>query len=158
MKHSVYIETSVISYLTSKPSRNLIIAAQQEITREWWEVAEKRFDMYVSELVIEEAKKGDSTAAQKRLNACFNLSILSADEESGRLAKVFLKESALPEKASADALHIAIATVNGINYLTSWNCTHIANATIQKLLMRIAAQEGYELPIICTPSELIEGE
>ncbi len=154
----IYIETSIISYLTARRSRDIITLAQQEITREWWQIHRFNFSLFISELVIEEAKRGDKEAAQKRLDATVDLSILEAQSAALELTMMFLQLGDIPKKASADALHIAIATVHKMDFLLTWNCTHIANAQIQKSLRNIAQQKNYDLPIICTPNELVGGK
>lgn len=153
----VYLETSIISYLVAKANRNIIILAQQEITKEWWEQCRFDFNLCISELVIEEAKKGDTTASEKRMCIIKDLSILTTSHEAIALAKAFLSTGGLPQKASVDALHIAIATVHCVDFLLTWNCTHIANAQIQKTLRQVAKCNQYDFPTICTPNELMGG-
>jgi predicted nucleic acid-binding protein len=157
MKPKLYIETSFISYLTARPSRDLIVAAQQQVTREWWENRRFQFEMYVSQLVIQESKDGNEEAASKRLEILENISLLDLRVEAVELAEKYVCPKALPQKASEDALHIAIAAIYGLDYLLTWNCKHIANAEIQKEIARVSFEEGYELPIICTPYELMGG-
>ncbi len=154
MREKVYIETSIIGYLASRLSRDLIVAAQQKITQEWWEDRRSHFDLYISQLVIQEAEKGDKKAAAERITTLEKIPLLEIKTEAVDLAEKFLSFKKLPKKASADALHIAISTVFGLDYLLTWNCKHIANAEIQKSLAKICLEEGYELPIICTPYEL----
>ena len=158
MKPTVYLETSFISYLVARPSRDLIVAAQQEITSEWWETRRSLFELYVSELVLEESGRGDQDTARKRLLAVEEFPILSVDQESLQLAELFITRGGLPQKASADALHIALAATQKIDYLLTWNCSHIANAEIQKRLTSIARQAHRDLPVLCTPIELMGGE
>jgi len=155
MKPKVYIETSTISYLIARPSRDLVIAANQQVTREWWNMRRALFDLYISQVVIDEANAGDQEAAQQRLEAMQGILLLELKTEALDLASEFIRSKALPKKASQDALHIAIAAVYGLDYLLTWNCKHIANAVIQKSIARIVAEQGYELPTICTPHELL---
>lgn len=155
MKEKVYIETSIISYLTSRLSRDLIVAAQQQVTQEWWENRRSHFDLYVSQLVIQEAEKGDEEAAAERISTLEEIPVIEMRIEALELAEKFISSKSLPKKASDDALHIAISTIYGLDYLLTWNCKHIANAEIQKKLTRISLEEGYEIPIICTPYELM---
>ena len=157
MKPKLYMETSFISYLTARPSRDLIVAGQQQVTREWWENRSSQFEIYISQLVIQEAKDGNEEAAAKRLKTLENIPLLDLKVEALDLAEKFVRSKALPEKASDDALHIAVAAIYGLDYLLTWNCKHIANAEIQKDISRISFEEGYELPIICTPYELMGG-
>ena len=153
----VYIETSIVSYLASRLSKDLIVAAQQQITHNWWELRRQNYALFVSELVIEEASRGDKNSAERRLSLISELHVLEVNENAVYLAERFLKNNCLTYKAEADALHIAIATVHKVDYLLTWNCRHIANAEIQKKLMKVSQKENYELPILCTPNELMGG-
>jgi predicted nucleic acid-binding protein len=154
-KQKVYIETSVISYLTAKPSRDIIIAAHQELTRYWWDVEKDKFDLFISELVINEAGAGDVNAAELRLSELKNLPLLDIDDRVMVLTKAILSSGVVPQKAAEDALHISIATVHRIDYLLTWNCKHIANAIINNQLRKIITENGYLMPVICTPNELL---
>lgn len=155
MQPKVYLETSVISYLTAWSSRDLIKAAHQEITREWWQ-GRTRFDLYVSQIVLREASGGDREAARLRLESISDLPVLTASPEASVLAQQLVAQGSLPAKAAVDALHIAIAVVNGIDYLLTWNCTHIANAAMRHKIEAICRQSGYEPVVLCTPEELME--
>lgn len=157
MKPKVYLETSVPSYLTAKRSRDLIMAANQEITEEWWDNREQ-FDLYLSALVIQEASSGDANASQKRLKALENIPELDVTTEVENFAKALIQKVPLPEKAQIDALHIAIATLNGMDYLLTWNCAHIANAVLRPKIEALCREFGYEPPTICTPQELTRYE
>ena len=156
MKPKVYLETSIISYFTSRPSRDLIIAAHQQITHDWWENHRHNFDLYVSQLVIEEAEAGDEVAAQRRLRALSGIPLLSLTEESVHLAEKLVRDGPIPPKAVVDAFHIAVATFHGMDYLLTWNFKHIANAVMRSGIEQICRMAGYEPPIICTPQELLE--
>lgn len=156
MKPKVYIETSVISYLSARPSRDVIVIANQQITGEWWQTRRQDFDLYVSELVQFEASGGDPEAAKKRLESIKEVPVLTLTPTIIGFGEKLVQEGSLPEKASADALHIAIASMNGLDYLLTWNFKHIANAAIRYKVERICREEGYEPPIICTPQELME--
>jgi predicted nucleic acid-binding protein len=155
MSESVYIETSILGYLTARPTKNLIIAANIEITRDWWESRRNNFSLYISQIVIDEVTQGDAEIAARRLKIIQDLPCLELYQDINNLAAQFLLKSNLPQKASDDATHIAAATVYGLDYLLTWNCKHIANAQIQKKLAQISADVGYELPTICTPYELL---
>ncbi len=157
MKPKVYLETSVVSYLAARPSRDLVVAANQQITHEWWHTQRAGFEVYVSELVVQEAGGGDETAAQERLQVLAGLPLLQFSPAVQHLAPTLLAEVPLPPKALADALHVAFATLNGIDYLLTWNCTHLANATLRPHIERVCREQGYEPPVICTPQELQEG-
>jgi len=155
MKPKVYVETTVVSYLAAPPSRDLIIAAHQQITREWWQ-GRKRFDLYVSQIVAQEAGGGNPEAASSRLKTLEGISVLELTPESRDLAERLLTQGPIPEKAALDALHIAIAVVNGMDFLVTWNCTHIANAAMRIMIEAVCRSLGYEPPVICTPEELME--
>lgn len=155
MIESLYLDTSIIGYLTIRPSTNLITASNSVITQNWWDTRRENFTLYISEVVLEELARGDQEIAIKRLDLISELPLLALNEAVEELAQQFLTKSNLPPKASDDALHIALATVYKVDYLLTWNCKHIANAQIQKKLSQISIQSGYELPTICTPYELM---
>ena len=154
MKSKVYVETSVISYLTSRPNRDLIIAGNQQVTQEWWQTKRAKFDLYISQLVVQEASFGDTQAAADRLHALRDIPLLQLTEEGKQLAERLISKGAIPKKVVEDALHIAIATSNGMDYLLTWNFKHIANAVMRGKIETICREEGYEPPSICTPQEL----
>jgi len=156
MKESIYLETSVVSYYTAKPVRDIIVLAHQEITREWWQRAIKRFDIYISEIVVEEASYGDSEAAKRRLGILKGFPHLELNEKVEEVAGIYIKQLGIPEKSFRDTLHLAICSVHNIDYLVTWNCTHIANAEIIKKLINVNDSYGIHTPIICTPEELME--
>jgi hypothetical protein len=158
MKSRVYLETTIPSYLTAWPSRDLIRAAHQQITREWW-AGRGAFELYSSRLVVQECQAGDPQAAVDRLAALAGIPLLEQTPEAATLAEALIRGAPLPERAAADALHIAIAAVHGVDYLLTWNCTHIANVTLRPQIESVCRAAGYEPPLICTPEELLpEGE
>lgn len=154
MKPRVYIETSVLSYLTNWRSRDLVQAAHQEVTSEWW-AGRERFELFVSDAVLAEAGRGDPAAAQIRLAAAEGLPALTATSEAQALAAALLRAAAMPAKAAVDAAHVAIATVHGMNFLLTWNCKHIANAVMRESIEAVCRRAGFRPPIICTPEELL---
>jgi hypothetical protein len=154
MTSRVYIETSVISYLAARPSRDLIVAAHQQLTHTWWSVRHE-WELSISALVIEEAKAGDAEAAKRRLNRLEGLSILHMTDLALDLSTRLIADGALPEKAKEDAVHVALAAAHGMDYLLTWNCKHIANATKRTLIERICQSASCAPPIICTPEELL---
>ena len=156
MNKSVYIETTIPSYLTAWRSPQLIMAANQEATRSWWETTRPEYDLYISDIVTQEASGGDDEAAKRRLMAIEGLPELDVSENAEFLAEKLLADAAVPANAKTDALHIAVAAVHGMDYLLTWNCKHIANAKIRLKIESICRTEGYEPPIICTPLELME--
>lgn len=156
MKASVYIETSVFSYLTARPSNDLRVMANQSATLDWWETQRDHYTIFVSELVVAEASKGHPEASQRRLAVVNDLPLIVISEEVRALAQALIENHALPLKAEADAYHVAIAVVHGIEYLLTWNCTHIANAHTRPKIEATCRKLGYEPPVICTPLELTE--
>ncbi len=156
MKQKAYIETTIVSYLTAWPSRDIVIAGHQQVTRQWWDSAADRFDLAASQLVIDEASAGDEDAARYRLAALAHVLLLDATDEALLLARQLLQDGAIPEKAAEDAAHIAIAVTNGVEYLVTWNCRHIANAIMRPQIEAVCLGAGYEPTIICTPEELKE--
>jgi predicted nucleic acid-binding protein len=155
MKEMVYIETSVISYYTSKPSRDIIIAARQAITREKWIKIVSSFKVFISALVIQEIEKGDSKAAQQRLASIQKFSILAIDDRAEQLAKRLIENRVVPQEYPGDALHIALAAVHGMDYLLTWNFTHINNAQMKNKIATVIMREGHNCPILCSPEELL---
>jgi hypothetical protein len=158
MKSKVYIETTIISYLASKPSRDLITAAHQQITHEWWETRLADFEVYISQFVLDEAGAGDADAAARRLALLGTFPLLDATPEALDLARALVERGAIPPRKAADAAHIAVATVHHIQFLLTWNCTHLANAEILTQVQAICAALGYVTPIVCTPEELLGGQ
>jgi predicted nucleic acid-binding protein len=155
MSETVYIETSILGYLTARSTQNLILTANLEVTREWWQTRQNDFTLFISQLVIDEVARGDSEIALKRLEILDGIPQVALNQAVRSLAAQFLSRSNLPPKASDDAVHMAAATVHGLNYLLTWNCKHIANAQIQRKLEEISLDFGYRLPVICTPYELL---
>jgi len=156
MKWKVYVETSVVSYLTSRLSRDWVVAGHQQITQEWWSNHRNKFELFVSQTVLEEAAGGDQEVAQQRLSAIENLPLLEITEAAIALAKDLVHLGPLPEKAEVDALHIAIAVTNRVDYLLTWNCKHLANAALRSRIERVCRAREYDPVIICTPEELLE--
>ena len=156
MKLKIYLETSIISYLTAMPSRDIILAAHQQITREWWETRRTEYELFISQLVIQESSSGDPEAVKKRLAILNPLALLDLNSDVLALARKLLENQLLPNTATEDAMHIAIATSHQMDYLLTWNCRHIANPVIQRKITKWAHLKDYELPTICTPIEFSE--
>jgi hypothetical protein len=156
MKPKVYIETTIPSYLTAWPSRDLIRAAHQQSTREWWNSRRSDFDLFVSDVVVLEASAGDPIAASERLEILKGLPILKAVPEALKLSEELLLRVPLPPRAALDSLHISIAVVTGMDFLLTWNCNHIANATLRPRIEAICHAMGYSSTTICTPTELMK--
>ena len=155
MKPKVYIETSIPSYLTAWRSRDLVVAGNQQTTKEWWD-RRNDFELYISEFVLQEASNGDSKAAENRLKSLEGIPEIEINEEVAAIAEKLLLEASLPNKARVDALHIATAAIGGMDYLLTWNCAHIANPAFRFKIESVIRSFGYEPPIICTPQELLE--
>jgi hypothetical protein len=153
-KPAIYVETSVLSYLVARRSRDLIVAAHQQITGEWWRNQRKNYDLFVSQLVVDEAREGDSDMAAKRMEIIEQLSLLEINDDATHLADALVKSRAVPKKAALDALHISVACVGAVDYLLTWNCKHIANAAMRSAIEETCRSVGYITPIICTPEEL----
>ena len=153
---TVYIESSVISYYTARRSRELIVAAHQEITLDWWENALPSFEPFISQIVFDEISRGDSESARKRLNAVESFKLIEMTQETAMLAKLYYNALHIPEKAINDAFHLALAVYHGMDYMVTWNCTHIAAGRVINIIQNINSEEGYQTPIICTPEELME--
>jgi predicted nucleic acid-binding protein len=151
----IYIETSVISYLTARPSRDVVVLAHQQLTRDWWENRRSEFEVFASAIVALEAERGDPAAARARIDLLANIPRLSASQAAEGLVPILLRETGLPTKAYADMAHVALAAVHGMQYLLTWNCRHIANAMILRTVVRSCRQLGYEPPVVCTPEELM---
>jgi predicted nucleic acid-binding protein len=156
MPYRVYIETSVISYLTSRPSNDVIKSACQQITKSWWEHRRLTVLSYISPYVVEEASAGDPQAASERLDVLRTIPVLPVSDEIPALAEFLLLGGGLPAKARIDALHIACAAYHEMNVLLTWNCTHIANPAQLPIMRGLCAAKGYKLPELVTPFELME--
>lgn len=152
----VYLETSVVSYLVGRLSRDVIVLANQELTREWWSSRRGEYDLFISEVVVGEVSIGDAQLARERITLAKDLPLLAVTEEAERLAPLLRRAAGLAPNAETDALHMAVAAVHGMDYLLSWNCKHIANATIRRAIEKQCRLSGYEPPVICTPQELTE--
>lgn len=156
MKPTVYIETTIVSYLTAWPSRDIVRAAQQQITHDWWHTQSEQFELLTSELVILEASAGDQAAAKERMRVLSGMQIADSGEEAEVLAEALTATAAIPSGASRDALHVAIAATNGIDYLLTWNCTHLANAMLRDKIEKTCMAAGFRPPIISTPEQLFD--
>ncbi|KAF0164469.1 MAG: hypothetical protein FD157_2076 [Rhodocyclaceae bacterium] len=156
MKRKVYIETSVISYLTARPSDDSIKSACQQITRLWWDSGRESVLAFISPYVVEEASAGDPIAASERIEALRMIPVLPNAPEILDLAEFLLLGGGLPPKARLDALHIASAAYHEIDVLLTWNCTHIANPAKLPVMRGLCAAKGFTLPELVTPFELME--
>lgn len=153
MKPRVYIETTIPSYLTARPTRDVLLLADQQSTRDWW-ARRDSFDLFISRLVLDECEAGDPAAAADRLAVLVGFPVLDLSAEVEGLTEVLMRAVRLPAKAQADAGHIATAAAHGMEYLLTWNCRHIANATLRPRIEAACLAAGYEPPLICTPNQL----
>jgi hypothetical protein len=150
---TVYVETSVVSYLTARPSRDLVLAAHQQVTRNWWR-RRKSFQLVVSQLVLDEAGAGDPTLRARRLSMLRSIPVLGMTDTAAELADALIQRGALPRKATVDAFHIGIAAAHQVDFLLTWNCKHLANAAMRGTIEAVYRSVGLVPPAICTPEEL----
>jgi len=155
-KPTVYLETTIVSYLTARPSRDLRVRGHQVATHRWWDDERGRYSTLISTRVIEEARRGDPEAAAKRLAILSALEVLADRPEIEALATLLRDEIPIPERYSFDAFHMAFAIHYRLDYLLTWNCSHLANAECSRRLADLSREHGFWLPIICTPDNLIE--
>lgn len=155
--YSVYLETTVPSYVAAKPSRDLIVAAHQQITREWWQDARERFELFISEAVVAEIRLGDPEASARRLQFVQDLPRLQLNDDVRSLVRLYDEKLGLPTQAKVDVLHIAFAVGHGMDYLLTWNCAHIANGEVIRRLQEVNREIDQVTPIILTPEELSLG-
>jgi hypothetical protein len=151
---SLYVETTIPSYLTARSSPDLIHAARQQITQQWWPTARSRFDLVISEVVLMEIRRGDPDMARRREELLRGLTLLRVTQEVRSLAGFYEALLGLPAKARTDVLHIAVAVAYEVDYLVTWNCKHLANAIVQRRLQKLNAQRGLQTPILVTPEQL----
>jgi hypothetical protein len=152
---TVYIETTIVSYLAADPSRDIVTAGQQQATRDWWQFRRESFQCVISDETLAEAARGDRRMAQRRLTLLAGLPILTVTVEVENLAVEFMRTRALPVAARSDAIHLAAASCRAIDYLLTWNLRHLANARILRRLEQEAVRRGWKLPTVCTPMELM---
>ena len=155
---TVYIETSIVSYLRQRPSSQVVMAARQLLTHQWWNEERANYELVTSQYVLDEASAGDPVLATERLESLDGVSLLPLDDRIGVIASEIMSRAILPPKAIVDALHIATAAHHGIDYLLTWNCKHIANAKILPRIHEVLADLGCFIPIICTPQEMVNDE
>ncbi len=152
---SVYLETTFISYLVARPSRDVIVAGHQQTTHDWWANRRSQFECSVSQVVIDEASLGDPAEVQKRLAIIAGLPTLEVTEDAKALTKAIMAAGMLPPRAFPDAAHVAVSAIHGLDYLITWNCKHLANAQIARRIAAVCEKLSQKVPIICTPEELM---
>lgn len=155
MKSSIYIETSIISYYTSRPNRDLIIAARQQQTHDWWNNQMKDFDVFISKMTLDEIADGDPTAAEKRLHVVKKFPLLDLNKAVFILSEGLILSKVMPKEYPEDTLHVAVAAAHGIDFVLTWNFAHINNASTKRNIEIYISNHGYECPVICTPEELM---
>jgi predicted nucleic acid-binding protein len=154
----VYIETSIVSYLRQRQSTQVVAAARQLLTRRWWINERTSYELVTSQYVIDEAADGDPQIAQERLDLLLDVPLLQLGPEIDDIASEIMSRAILPAKAQVDALHIATAVHHRIDYLLTWNCTHIANARILPKIHRVLVDLECFIPVICTPEEMLDDD
>jgi len=155
MKPTVYIETTIPSYYVARESRNIIQVARQQLTREWWNLRRTDYELFTSQVVLEEAGDGDTQMSCDRIELLEGIPLLEIDEVVEEMALELIKRRIVPEKAARDALHIAVSAVQKMDYLLTWNCKHIANPHIQNRIRACFEEYSLDIPVICTPEEFI---
>lgn len=155
MKRKVYVETSVISYLTARPSRTILGAAYQQITQDWWQQDRNNYELLISELVIQECSAGDPKAADRRLAALYGIPLLDIDDHVRGIARGMVEDKCVPPHVVEDAMHIAVAAVHRVDFIVTWNFKHIANPILQERISRFLEARDYLIPFICSPQELL---
>lgn len=156
MKKTVYVETTIISYMTARQSKDTITRGRQTLTRLWWREQRQKYNVVISEIVVREARAGDSDAANRRLKFLEKLASLPLSSEVATLAEAIVGEGVIPEKFIEDAFHVALCAIHDVDYLLTWNCRHLANATNFMYLWESVSRQGYKCPMICTPEGLME--
>ena len=150
----IYLESTIPSYVVARPARDLLQAARQQLTRDWWDLKRDAHELFTSQIVLDEIGAGEPAMARQRLVLTAGITLLNLRDDIAALAEQILRSSLLPSTADRDAAHIALATVHQMDILLTWNCRHIANAAIQARLRRLVEADGFMLPVICTPEEL----
>jgi hypothetical protein len=156
VKRRVYVETTIVSYLASRPSRDVVVAGRQQITHRWWEVRRSDFDLVVSQVVLDEIRAGDPEAAGRRLELVVGVPLLDVTPEVAEFAAQLIARVPLPAQAAADAAHMAVAACHGVDFVLTWNVAHIANAILRRRVENVCRAAGYDAPVLCTPDELME--
>ena len=152
---SVYLETTFISYLVARPSRDLLVVAHQQVTQDWWAIRRSEFNCSVSQVVIDEASVGDPTEVEKRLAIIGGLPTLAITDDAHALTKAIMAAGILPPHVVRDAAHVAVAAVHAVDFLLTWSCKHLSNAQIARRIAVVCEKLGPKMPIICTPEEFM---
>lgn len=155
---TLYIETSIVSYLRQRPSAQVIAAARQLLTHQWWDEERGNYQLVTSQYVVDEASAGDPALAAERVQSLDKIPLLPLDAQVGVIANEIIARAILPPQATVDALHIAVVAYHQVQYLLTWNCRHIANAKIMPRIHEVLTELGYLIPIICTPEEMVKDD
>lgn len=158
MPESVFIETTIPSYHVARRARDIVHAARQELTIEWWASRRSAYELYTSQPVLDEAARGEETMAVARIELLREIPLLTINEAVTSVAEKLIERGIIPERVADDALHISCAAVHGMDYILTWNCRHIANPHNQRRIRETLSAQGYEVPVICTPEEFLENE
>lgn len=156
-RKAVYVETTVVSYLTARPTADLVGAARRKVTVDWWETRRERFDLFASQVVVDATSGGDREAARRRRAALADVAVLTVTEAAGALARELVRQSVVAASAHNDALHVAVSAVHGVDYLLTWNHRHLDNAGTKQIVRDVCAGFGHVSPEICTPGQLMGG-
>ncbi|MHB8522388.1 MAG: type II toxin-antitoxin system VapC family toxin [Limisphaerales bacterium] len=156
MKLRLYLETTIPSYLVARPSRDLRLAADQQTTREWWDQRRMEYDLFISQTVLVEVRRGDPAFAADRLTVLRGLLVLGELPLASQIAKRLLAEGIIPPGAADDAAHLGLAAAHRMEFLLTWNCRHINNPALERRIERVCSACGVDCPVICTPAELME--
>ena len=154
----IYVESTIPSYVVARPARDLLQAARQQLTRDWWDLQREKHELFTSQVVLDEIAFGERAMARLRMELLQGVPLLQVTDEAKGLARKVLASGLLPATADRDAAHIALASAYEMDILLSWNCRHIANAAIQARLRKLVEAAGFTLPVICTPEELMEND
>jgi predicted nucleic acid-binding protein len=157
MKRTIYIETSVVSYYTAKPSDNIRISGHQLATYEFWEML-SQYEVHISDTVIEEVSRGDEIKVEERLFSIRDFAVLEVDSKTQELAKLLIQQEAVPAKCPEDALHIAVAATHNVGFILTWNFKHINNPFMMRNISDVVLEAGFSMPVICSPEEFMEAE
>jgi hypothetical protein len=155
MKPKLYLESTIPSYIVARPSRDVIVIGQQQCTRDWWDNRANDFEIFVSDIVVDEISTGEAAMAKRRVELIKPFTLLATNDKVIELAGAMIHGGPLPKKAARDATHIALSAVHGMHFLLTWNCTHIANAEMFGKIREICEAHGLNCPVICTPDELL---
>lgn len=155
---TIYLESSIPSYLAARPSRDPTTAANQQLTHEWWQTAPAEFEIFVSEAVVNEIARGNPAMAARRLNFVDGLPILPATDDVRALNRIYRKSLGLVGRARRDVPHFSFAVSYELDYLVTWNLAHIASPRVVRKLADLNEELGRHVPIVTTPAAFLADE